>query len=192
MSRSVTDRRLRLIDAMVLISMVALGLAMAAQPYRELDHEMIAVQDGADYRAWTLGRYYGALAFPCVTPLTLAIPLLGLRRPRGRLAQVLLGPGLGGCVAASAALLVRGLEYLPYYVNKISWHLGPIEPWVVTGDKVGYAVVGAWAILAVARRFRLGPGWLDRIGFVVALVWAIGAVAPVLVVLGIRGMEMVS
>jgi len=48
--------------------------------------------------------------------------------------------------------------------------MGPIEPWVVTGEKVGYAVLGAWAILVIAGRWWLGPGWLERIGIGVGLV----------------------
>jgi len=105
---------------MVLISMVAVGLALAAAPYRQLDHEMIIVGVGADYPAWTLGRYYGALLFPCITPLTFAIPILLLRRTRWRRGRIFLRLGVGGCVAASAALVVRGLEYLPYYLNNIA------------------------------------------------------------------------
>ena len=191
MPRSDSNRRLRLIDAMVIISMLALGLAMAKEPFLRMDPEMIVVVGGADYRAWNLAKYYGALALPLVTPLTFALPVLALCRRRcGSLGRALLQPGLGGCVAASAALILRGLEYLPFYLAGAAWHLGPIDPWVVTGEKAGYAVIGAWAMLALARRWRLGSGWLERIAIVVGSLWTLAAIGSVAVVLRVRGGEL--
>jgi hypothetical protein len=180
-----TDHRLRLIDAMILISMAALGLAMAVGPYRGTDRETIFVVGG-----WgNVAKYYGSLAFPCITPLTFALPVLALWRHRGRSRRLFLRPGLGGCVAASAALLLRGLEHLPFFLQGLAWHMGPMEPWVVTGEKVGYAVIGIWSALACAGRWRLWPGWLERWGFAVASLWAAGAFGSVAVVLHMRGGE---
>ena len=142
---------------------------------------------GFEYRAWGFAKYYGSLVFPCITPLTLAIPLLGLRRPRKPLSRMFLRPGPGGCVAASAGLVLRGLEHLPYHLAGLSWHMGPIEPWISTGEKVGYAVIGLWATLAVAGRRRIASGWLERIGVVVGGLWALGTVFSVALVLRVRG-----
>ncbi|WZO96183.1 hypothetical protein EP7_003167 [Isosphaeraceae bacterium EP7] len=186
MPNSAADRGFRLTDAMVMISLAAIGLAMAVKPYEGMDRQMIIVIGGFDARAWSFARYYGSLAYPCITPLTLALPLLALRRPRPPLSRLFLRPGLGGCVAASVALLLRGLESLPHYLADMGWHQGPIEPWVLTGEKVGYSVLGVWAMLAVAGRWRIGPGWLERVAILVGSLWAAGAVGSVAVVLRTR------
>jgi hypothetical protein len=190
MTRPSADDRFRLIDAIVLISALAVGLAMARDPYLQMDRETIAVVRGAPFPAWNLAYLHGSLVFPCITPLTIVLAIRGLCRRRPRSLRALLRPGLAACVAASVALLLRGLEYLPYHAVGARWHLGPIDPWVSTGERVGYAVLGVWAALAVAGRWRIGRGWIERLGVVVGLLWALGALGAVALVLRTHGTDL--
>ncbi|HWE36905.1 MAG TPA: hypothetical protein VG406_10095 [Isosphaeraceae bacterium] len=190
MARPATAGLFRLIDAIVLISALAVGLAMARDPYLQMDRETVAVVKGAPFLAWKMAYYYGCLAFPCITPLTFVLAFRGLCRRRSL--RAFLRPGLAACMAASVALLLRGLEYLPYYAVGARWHLGPIDPWVSTGERVGYAVLGVWAALAAAGRWRPGTGWIERLGVVVGLLWALGAIDAVGLVLRTHGDDLLK
>ncbi len=170
------NRGFGILDAMVLIAALGFGLALARGPYLGMNHDVAMKYGYRDYRAWGYAIYYGSLVFPFVTPLTFAIPILALRRSRKPRRRAFLRPGLGGCVAASAGLVLRGLEDLPNYVTGIGWH---IMPWIGTGEKVGCFVIGLWVTLAVAGRWKIRAGWLERVGFLLALLWVIGTLGYV-------------
>lgn len=104
---------------------------------------------------------------------TLALVGIGLRKPRPRLRRLAQDPGWAGCLTAVVALAVRMISVL------VAWctDLGPIWPApdfgpayvAVFDDMEGYAgpaVVAAWVLMAIGRRFRpdwSSLGWLTMI-----------------------------
>lgn len=161
----------RLIDLLVLILALAVGLAIARQPYLKLDDEMVHVIGGRGLTAF----YHWAILFPCLTPMTFVLVGLGMFQPRAVRAPSILRPGLAACIAVSFALIFRCVHYLPYYLQDMAWKGGPIEPWIKTGEMAGYSVLGAWCVLVLAGRWKIGEGWLNRAGVFVGLIWVSGA-----------------
>ncbi|HEV3122830.1 MAG TPA: hypothetical protein VGY53_13040 [Isosphaeraceae bacterium] len=75
-----------------------------------------------------------------------------------------------GCIAASIALAVCGLSVLPPLVagsNYTQWSLSVVS----YTPEVSFAVMGSWLALALGRRWRAQPTWLDRAGRALAASW---------------------
>jgi hypothetical protein len=111
--------------------------------------------------------------------LTLAFTAFVLRRPRAGLRVVLRRPGPAACVAACAAMIVMAtrISVKSYAMFAIGGLDGSFEARYVyaslVGDyvRIGFAVLGAWLALLMARGWRPEPSWLDRAGRVLGWAW---------------------
>ncbi len=89
-----------------------------------------------------------------VTPIFF---ILRLRRPRPSWRPLLVQPGMVAALAMVFGLFwVTGLVHIlmPGQIDAMT------GPWIVIGGTVALA----WVILALFRRWKAEPGWLDRLG----------------------------
>jgi hypothetical protein len=178
-------RPLRIPDAMILIAGLAVVLAMGGHLFGWCAYFLYqvcrtVVENRADL--WDdpqqLWRFIGdparqllsygfqatAMLVFGMTPIFL---ILRLKRPRPSWRPLLVQPGM---VAALAVVFgfywVTGLVHilLPGRIDSIR------GPWIV----VGGTVAAAWVILALIRRWKAEPGWVDRMGRLLGAM-AIGA-----------------
>jgi hypothetical protein len=163
-------RGIGLAQAMILVAALALGVVWAKEPVRRM-HLNHRIPDRPVYNAAFWSRHWLTTIFPVITPLTFAIPLLSLRRPRPPVQQLFRRPGLMACVAASVALLIWGSGHLPRYAKPNGYFVGPITPWIESSRIAGYAVLGAWIALAMSGVWARRSGGLDRIGLAAGALW---------------------
>jgi hypothetical protein len=115
--------------------------------------------------------------FPCWAAVTFGLVVLALREPRPRLRRLMTRPGVMACTAAAAALAATGVAtYGQFATSTLSgsvWEVSPFSStWTTTGRQApAWAIAAAWITLALNRRFRPEPSWLDRAGRLVALGW---------------------
>jgi hypothetical protein len=165
------SRRFTLIDAMVFVAVVAAGFALARDPYLQMNPNHPRVNF---WRAWV--RF--SLVYPFVTPATFAVTILGLWRDRASPGRFL-RPGLAGCLAAAVALVLRGFEVLPAFMQGRLWQIGPIRPWLETSERMGYAIAGAWGVITLGRALNRGYDWLERAALGISLIWVVALIVGV-------------
>ena len=90
--------------------------------------------------------------------LTLAMLMLRLRQPRPPLVTLLRQPGFVACLAAPLGVFV---------FIEANYLGGDFRP----HPTVAGLILGAWAILAVSRRWEAEAGWIDRLGRLVGAAW---------------------
>ncbi len=171
-----------LIDLAILIAALA-GAMVLIRPYLE-DGPIFAKQDGVvgDFkqRTW-LGQVYVradvgfGVGSRVAGPLMLGLLVVALRPPRAGLHRLSRRPGFVACVAAASALAVNALEVaVPPLLRTgplIFIYRHPYEPaWEA---RVGPAVIGAWLVLAIGRRWRSERGWIDRSGRLLGIFWIV-------------------
>lgn len=118
-----------------------------------------------------------------------AWPVIRLIRPRPSIRRLLDQPGASAVAAAVGMLALERLEWLILVPLAIAtrppkrkprglpvdfpWELLDIEtPYgYMSGRGIGSAVVAAWVILVVSRRWRREPGWIDATGTMLGLGW---------------------
>jgi hypothetical protein len=94
-----------------------------------------------------------------LVPLTLAVLVLRLRKPRPSWSHLLRQPGFWGCAAPVVAALV---------MPALGVYLGVWPVVIVPGS-----VMAAWAALALGRQWRYERSWVDRAGRVIGVSWII-------------------
>jgi hypothetical protein len=101
-----------------------------------------------------------------------AMLMLRLRRPRPGLRRISRQPGAVACAAGTAAVLAGVVIVVarhlfadgnPLWLEAYDWP--PVEA------RVPAAVIAAWIALAVSRRWRSEPSWIDRAGRVLGAYW---------------------
>lgn len=177
-------RRFTLLDAMVLVAAAAVGLAMAREHARWED-------PGLAYRVPVIGMFPRlapatrgvVLGWPVVAMETLALILLRLRRPRPIGRRLFAPPGVAACIIAAVMLALmlvteaaNATDYLLRYPT-----LFPrgriLETMVhkmlggVVSPSIGSAVAASWVAMALARRWRPEPSWIDRAGRALGWLW---------------------
>jgi len=88
------------------------------------------------------------------TPAFLAVRL---RRPRPPWGALIRQPGLAACLA-----MVFGLFWGTGAL--LTWFPGRFESVSAAPSAVGAAVVLAWGMLVLSRKWEAEPGWIDRMG----------------------------
>jgi hypothetical protein len=131
---------------------------------------------------------------PCLLPWTFAILGLRLLRPRPSLRRISLQPGFVACCASSISIAMTVGELLLAYVIKAFVRAAP--PWLSSSDKyrehlldelhelhldliivgtspmrITYVVTTAWLLLALGKRCRPEPSWIDRSGRIIGVLW---------------------
>ena len=155
-------------DLMIMIALAGVSLVL----YRGLTTAFQAQLDAPIRMKWTLKYYWlSAIAFPAIGAMTVAVPLLKLRRSRHR--RDFRQPGVVACVAASLCLIplatwVFLIRLSPSPPNFASWPLLICrELW----ERVGYAVAGAWLTFVVIGNSDRETDWIDRLGIALGLAW---------------------
>jgi hypothetical protein len=107
-------------------------------------------------------------------PWTVAVFLMGLRRPRPPLRRLVLRPGMAACGAVTLRL---GLNRLLLALMGI----GTPTRWVLfrayLGDgaalvsRAAPAVAGSWLVPVLSGRWCPARGWFDRLGRVLGVSW---------------------
>jgi hypothetical protein len=103
------------------------------------------------------GEVY-VLAFPFLLAWTFSLFFLRLRRPRPLASALWRQPGWCGCVAALLGVAAGLLEEA-------------IIEWPAPTVVVPTAVVVAWVILLVTRKWLAEASWIDRAGRCLAVAW---------------------
>jgi hypothetical protein len=180
-------RRLTLKDAMILVAATALGIAWAKGGrdwmYLSRTEKNLAVPS----RWEPYDRIVRAVPelTPCLATCTLALLALRLGRPRARLHRVALQPGTAACIAASLGLAVGAIDFglstfwwwalkgerMPS--SRVAYH--SMEYLFQATARIAVAVAAVWLILAVSRRFRPEPSWIDRLGRAMGVLWIAAA-----------------
>ena len=132
------------------------------------------------------------LVTPHLAVGTIALLAIRMRSPRPPFGRLARQPGTAGCIVALAAILViicwsgitlatgRGLEFSEHAMKddvhsrgsvRISRLCGRIL--VIYGDRIGFAVAGAWLSLWLSGRWRPEPTWIDRLGRTMAWLWLV-------------------
>jgi hypothetical protein len=178
-------------DAIVLVMATAIGFALIRVSWDNFEGDFERPEEG-----WTakevLKHVPSAVEFvsPCLLPWTLAILGLRLLRPRPSLRRILLQPGFVACCAASISIamtvggflftfitetFVRALpsdlspdDYREMLLNDLLFDLTLM--WA-SPLRVTYAVATAWLLLALGKRCRPEPSWIDRAGRIIGILW---------------------
>jgi hypothetical protein len=167
-----TSRRFSVLDAMILVAATAVGFGAIRTCSSEYYNNVLwpyRPMPAASWLSWS-AVVLSHSAF-CLSPLpaawTVAALVLRLRAPRPPLARLMRQPG---AVAGVAATLVIALG-IGHYLSDLprsSWHDAPFE---YTNYALGCAVAAGWLILALSRRWRAEPSWLDRLGRGLGVYW---------------------
>ena len=193
-------RNFTIFDALVLMAATAVGMAGSRSllflgGWLELERP----GDG-----WSFDRALFALARAvwlsqsCLLAWTLALLALRCRQPRPPLRRLALQPGTVVCIATVLGMAEGTLELLArwalcWVIKREDWWrlntdlnqwdsvpLGAwfrIHDWVITrSEYIAFGIVLAWIVLALSRRCRPEPSWLDRAGRILGLLWITAAV----------------
>jgi hypothetical protein len=184
-------RRFHVGDAMILVAATAAGIVGTRH-----------VWDRASYNwFWYLGQGWTvrainqqiltvvALSLPSLAAWTAAVLVLRLRAPRPTLRRLVLQPGAAACLVALLVITLETIgeaaamayfEYSKGYLGaemKTSGLAGWLHVRVLmrTPYPVSYAILAAWAILALSRRGRPERSWIDRAGRALGICWIVFA-----------------
>jgi hypothetical protein len=134
------------------------------------------------------------LLAPYLAAMTLATLAMRMRSPRPRFRRIARQPGSVACMVALAVLLLIAswiaVTISAGRVVKFTQHAIPLIPRVhdrgdvgypaypfggrvllVWGDRVGFAVAGAWLALILVGRWQSEPTWIDRLGRTIGCLW---------------------
>jgi hypothetical protein len=184
---SPTRRRpFRLLDAMILVAAVAIAcgitqglnyLTGGGFSWTEMWEATRQNRDGLAGVA-VIAFYSLILALPFAAMLSLAVIPLRLIGPRPRIFRLARQPGItamwaaGLGIALSAAQIVIAVSTTRMgifsYEFVIAAHSCTSYP--------GLAILGAWALLVLARRWRSEESWVDRMGRVLGFFWILIAI----------------
>lgn len=186
-------RRLTIADLMALVAasgagMFALQFAVGHRPGGVAVLLDLSTPPGgwsvsrAVYRASDLS----GLALSVVGGWTVVLPLLRLRPPRPRRRRLSLQPGLTACLAAMVGMaLGAALMAVLHALEAAAWGgtRSPFDNWLryyLTRQLMalaGLSVASAWAVQALAGRWRPVPDAIDRLGRLTGAAWIVaGAV----------------
>jgi hypothetical protein len=162
-------RRFTLLDGMILTAALAVCFASRSYAPSEVVARFRTIPAGylASWDGWLMilrGKSPEAVAFSgtvftCLLPYlafgTVASLAVRLRNPRPPRDQLVRQPGLIACAAAVTGWALA--SWLPDHVFSLS--------------AVGLTVGAAWLVLALSRRWRAEPSWVDRFGRAMGVLW---------------------
>jgi hypothetical protein len=184
---AVRPRRFTLCDAMVLVAAVGLGL-MLSRTWSYYAEKLTGPLKhlAAVGHPWLPSMIYNIIAlWPVVAMVAPALLLLRLRQPRPPARRLFAPPGVAACMVAT---VIMALECVEDSLYSIAFTLAYHEPGApfpesaattlalsATGafltTRVSYGIAAAWVAIAIARRWRAEPSWIDRAGRVVGCLW---------------------
>ena len=181
-------RPFRLTDAMILVIAAAVGLSVNRLNWPGFLDRWWQPLDAHDSIERVLD-----LLMPHIAAVTVAALLMRMRYPRPPYSQLSRQPGTVACAVALVVLLViacwAGITTATGRVFEFSEHViapgphtsggfVPLNPYnarflVACGDRIGFAVAGAWLSLWLSRRWRPEKTWIDRFGRSLGWLWLI-------------------
>jgi hypothetical protein len=160
-------RRPTIADAMIVCAAVAAWFAIvrASLPIRDFPARM-AVPFG-----------WEAAILAALGTSTVALLAMRLIPPRPPIRRLALQAGFAACLVASLACSAVGMPALAYNtITGQSWNPAGLLEGFTHGP--GFAVAGAWLILALGGIWRPVPAdWLDRLGRAAGVTWILSPVA---------------
>jgi hypothetical protein len=186
------SRPFGLIDAMIVVCAVAVGFSINRGDWGFWNHWQLVT-------AHALALDVLALILPHIALASVAALILRMRQPRPSFRRVAREPGaVASLVAVTTLLLILvwtggnlatgGLvQYGAGTYRRTGGGHGVIHsivhnPFtgallVAFGDRVSFAVAGAWLSLLAAGRWRPERTWIDRLGRAMAWLWIAAAAA---------------
>jgi len=177
-----------LADAMLLVVAAATGLWLNRVELHWLGVEFFWNTDPYNKTQLIL-----SLVLPYVAVGTAALLGMRLRQPHPPLRRLARQPGAVACMVASAVLLVTvgwvATTMATGHIVEFSQFITPVpfkggghgrggtfyypggRMLVVYGDRVGFAVAGAWLSLLLSGHWRPERTWIDRLGRAMGWLW---------------------
>jgi hypothetical protein len=172
-------------DAMLLVVAVALGLLVNRIDWPRIAH--FGHLDSYDKIQVIL-----EVVLPHVAAGTAAVLGMRLRQPRPSIRRLAREPGATACMVGSATLVIVGgwiattmamgciMEFSAFMAfgsyrggrgRGGTLHYPSGMAFVSYGDRIGFAVAGAWLALVLSGRWRSEPTWIDRVGRTLGWLW---------------------
>lgn len=184
-------RRFTLTDAVVLIAATALAMAWVRQvvvhfstdPYTEGMTEVHGVSVPRLWEGWSAGVvvHYAPHLMLSFGPAfagtwTLAALILRLRRPRPARRRLWRQPGAVALLAAALCLVgsvvAEAVNSIPYILKGMWSAFDSVLACLDEAtEPAAFAVVACWTTLALGRRLRAEPSWIDRFGRLLGAFW---------------------
>lgn len=169
-------RRFSISDIIILVPAAALG-SLILRSYLPGHALQLGYLSRSTTDTWGLWRLYAWAHGPgsCfVIPMMAAVIVMRLRRPRPRRSRLIGQPGFVACLAVMASLPPGLADVATIYHRPGFQRAGGFEQvWAVATQWVDTAVLGSWIALALSRRWRPEPSWIDRMGFALGLYWVL-------------------
>jgi hypothetical protein len=162
-------RRLSVLDAMILVAATAMGLAgiRACSPaFYSYQYTPITPPPWLNWLAVVLSNWAFYVS-PLPAAWTLAAMVLRLRSPRPPMRRLMRQPGAVAVLAATMLVLIGVVHYLLDLHNPSLHDI----PYQYTSFSLGCGVGSAWWILALGKRWRAEPSWIDRFGRALGAYW---------------------
>jgi hypothetical protein len=179
-------RRFTLLDGLILLVPIAAGLALSRpylRDYHANSREYFVVNRGMVALPVELQRAGMAcgVASRLVAMGMLAVLALRLRKPRPSLRRVSRQPGAVACAAATGALSAGGLVAVTMQIIRAPGFSDSQDYWPWAEEMIMPAVLASWLALAIGRRWRNEPSWIDRTGRLMGAFWLLLALARIVV-----------
>ncbi len=186
--------RLSLSDLMILISATGFGLGC----YVLIDNSLFRGQryffgllqppTGVWTSAKVIDRLAGFLSsmLPVFGSWSMAIPVVGLRKPRPIRRRTMRGPGMTACLAAlNGMLIASGVAGLSFAMRRAIdgsitlpanfWNRGTLFDDAIMF--AGVSVASTWVISLAMGKWHPRPDPIDRLGRAVGVLWLVAALA---------------
>ncbi len=186
-------RRFQLLDAMILVAAIAFacgitqGLSYVTDGAFSWTEMWEAARQNHDGFAGVveIGAYSLILALPFAGMLSLAVIPLGLLGPRPRCRRLARQPGITAMWAAGLGIALSAVQI--GIAISTGMRVFAYQPIIAIHSCLSYpgmAVLGTWASLLLARRWRSEKSWVDRMGRVLGFFWLlIGGLVPIIFLL---------
>lgn len=171
-------RKLTLLDVMVLVAAAAISIYLS-----KLHHEDLTARNAYDWRgnlaAWTrpwllsYAEWVKGWAFCWLVPLSWAFLAIRIRQPRPCLRRLLQQPGMAALALTGLLMIFIGALYVTRRIllppSPAYWFLGYRLNRLA--EQGGLMAASAWILLALSRRCRREPGWIDWLGTLLGTCW---------------------
>lgn len=169
------SRRFTISDGMILVAAFAVGSLLARAYLPGLSRIFGYMTRRGMGGVTAIGRIRMWLSGPgscIVVPLMAATLALRFRRPRPRWLRIARQPGFAACAAAMVAL-VPGVAVRLAMIHRPGLQRPGFfdQRWNGVIYWIGPAVIGGWLALALCRRWKAEPDWVDRLGRLLGFYW---------------------
>ena len=171
-------RKFTVLDGMVLIAATGIAFVPIRLFLWENWHfpEELSVPE-----IWRMGLEINVSLVPLALSLSMALWLLGMKKPRPNLRRVYRKPGMAACTVAIVYAILSSTGYVVFLHFSHALDRGVFEDdnstmlWIRIGMQpaflVGGAVVSVWIVMGLGGTWRAEPSWIDRAGRALGIYW---------------------